>query len=768
MSFSIYLLSSQVPQGFNYQAVAHNSTGVPIASTNIQVKIGILSDTLTPIIIWEELHSSVKTNATGVFNLVIGTGTKQSGSAATFSAINWSKTPLYLKVQINYLGAWKYMGTSRLWSVPYSMVASELEGSVNNLEVVGEDETSDEALFEVRRKDGHTMFAVYNHGVRIYMPLDTVSKSKKGGFAIGGFGQTKDEIQDYFVVNPDSIRAYIDTNAGKTRKGGFAIGGFGTIKAPGEEYLRVTRDSTRVYLNDTGTKTRKGGFAIGSFNQTKQGIQDYLLVSPDSVRIFINDTTSIKTRKGGFAIGGFGTLKAPGEEYLRVTRDSTRIYINEPTKGLKGGFAIGSINPTTPNLIEKFTALVPDNYFIGHRSGNNNTTGIYNSFIGYEAGFKNTTGSQNVLMGYQSGYSNINGSYNVLLGYQAGFNTIKSKNAIIGYHAGFNAIGSNNILIGDSTGFSTTGSYNVIIGNEAGKLGSSGYTTLIGFQAGYQTKGNWNVMIGNRVGQTLVSGSRSVIIGSEAAAQGTGGYNNVIIGSSAGRNIGTSDNVMIGNDAGKINTNGSQNIFIGSGCGASSTGSENIFLGYQTGSGATGSHNIYIGNYVDYSSTNSYELVIDDGGGPQPLIFGNMYNGRLVIHGRNNNNTNNRTFFVNGTAGGTSAWYNDSDRRLKHNIITISDALQKVLRLRGVTFCWNDTTKGITGLQMGFIGQEAVNIVPEVVSVTNDHYTIQYAPITALLVEAIKEQQTQIESYKSENNDLKSQLQSLQQEVEQI
>jgi hypothetical protein len=59
---------------------------------------------------------------------------------------------------------------------------------------------------------------------------------------------------------------------------------------------------------------------------------------------------------------------------------------------------------------------------------------------------------------------------------------------------------------------------------------------------------------------------------------------------------------------------------------------------------------------------------------------------------------------------------------------------------------------------MGFIGQEAIEIVPEVVTVRNDHYSMQYAPISALLVEAMKEQQKQIESSRQENQQLRTEL----------
>jgi len=163
---------------------------------------------------------------------------------------------------------------------------------VNKLEVIGEDALSDEALFEVKRKDGQTMFAVYNYGVRVYMPLDTLSKARKGGFAIGGFDKTKGIVQDYFVVNPDSIRAYIDTNSDKARKGGFAIGGFDKAKAANEVYLRVTRDSTRIYLNnDIMLKGKKGGFAIGGFSNAKRLENEYMSINPDSTNFYVRKLT---------------------------------------------------------------------------------------------------------------------------------------------------------------------------------------------------------------------------------------------------------------------------------------------------------------------------------------------------------------------------------------------------------------------------------------------------------------------------------------------
>jgi uncharacterized protein (TIGR02145 family) len=215
--------------------------------------------------------------------------------------------------------------------------------TVNHLIIKGKTADLGEALFEVKNKNGQTVFAVYNEGVRIY--VDDGAKGSKGGFAIGGFGTAKAPSQNYFVVNGDSIRAYIDDDPLKGTKGGFAIGGFGAAKATREEYLRVTADSTRLNFNETNAKGSKGGFAIGGFSPAKGGIQDLLTINASSIRMYINDNPT-KGSKGGFAIGGFDNVKGITQEYLKVTRDSSRLYFNDaPAKGTKGGFAIGGFNP---------------------------------------------------------------------------------------------------------------------------------------------------------------------------------------------------------------------------------------------------------------------------------------------------------------------------------------------------------------------------------------------------------------------------------------
>ena len=72
--------------------------------------------------------------------------------------------------------------------------------------------------------------------------------------------------------------------------------------------------------------------------------------------------------------------------------------------------------------------------------------------------------------------------------------------------------------------------------------------------------------------------------------------------------------------------------------------------------------------------------------------------------------------------------------------------------LRGVNYKWKDPKNRSEGKQIGFIAQEVNEILPEVVDNSGEYYSMQYAPITALLVEAIKEQQELIEELRKESS----------------
>ena len=113
---------AQVPQGFNYQAVARNSVGVLIANTPLGVKLTIHQGSAAGTVVYSERQTPT-TNQFGLFTVTVGQGTLISGN---FTTINWASGNYWLEVGLDVTGGTSYlaMGTSQLLSVPYAMYAA--------------------------------------------------------------------------------------------------------------------------------------------------------------------------------------------------------------------------------------------------------------------------------------------------------------------------------------------------------------------------------------------------------------------------------------------------------------------------------------------------------------------------------------------------------------------------------------------------------------------------------------------------------------------
>ena len=103
-----------------------------------------------------------------------------------------------------------------------------------------------------------------------------------------------------------------------------------------------------------------------------------------------------------------------------------------------------------------------------------------------------------------------------------------------------------------------------------------------------------------------------------------------------------------------------------------------------------------------------------------------------------------------------------SSRRWKHNIQNLDNALATVQQLRGVTYTWNEDHGGED--DFGFIAEEVHEILPEIAPKDAEGQVngVAYGKLTPYLVEAIKEQQAQIEQLKKENEDLKKQVSKIE------
>ena len=103
-----------------------------------------------------------------------------------------------------------------------------------------------------------------------------------------------------------------------------------------------------------------------------------------------------------------------------------------------------------------------------------------------------------------------------------------------------------------------------------------------------------------------------------------------------------------------------------------------------------------------------------------------------------------------------------SDKRLKDNIISIEEPLEKIKKIGGYNYTWNELGEAHTmnkegQRDVGVIAQEVEEIIPEAVKdKSNGYKAVQYEKIIPLLIECVKDQQIMIEKLQSEIETLKA------------
>ena len=119
---------------------------------------------------------------------------------------------------------------------------------------------------------------------------------------------------------------------------------------------------------------------------------------------------------------------------------------------------------------------------------------------------------------------------------------------------------------------------------------------------------------------------------------------------------------------------------------------------------------------------------------------------------RRSNNTYSLTIDNSGNVAALGEVTANSDERLKTNIKTIENGLDKVLQLRGVEYDRTDIEKH----QIGVIAQEVEKVIPDVVSENQDGIkAVAYGNLVAVLIEAVKDLKGEITELRAELDELK-------------
>ena len=384
------------------------------------------------------------------------------------------------------------------------------------------------------------------------------------------------------------------------------------------------------------------------------------------------------------------------------------------------------------------------NAFLGF-AGNSTTTGGGNTASGYEALFSNTTGFYNTASGFEALQSNSTGAGNTASGVSGlQKNTTGSDNTASGFSALFgNTTGSNNTAIGSNALESnSTGHELTCIGLDCSAVDGLANATAIGAYA--QVTESNAVVLGSINGVNGATADTSVGIGTTAPAS------TLDVEVAAPGLVGPI--LLLKNKAPvQTGTLGNSVDLRFALDGGSSIGNPNAYLRVaEDGNG-------------QYGSWISFATMADGGAGS-----GALERMRITATGAVGVGTSAPThiFQVGQGLGPAFAdgWSTYSSRRWKTNIQTLPNALAKVEQLRGVSY----DLKGSGKHEIGVIAEEVGQVVPEVVSYEGngkDAQGVDYSRLTALLIEAVKQQQRQI---KAQQKQMQAQSAQIRSELRQI
>ncbi|TMI74778.1 MAG: hypothetical protein E6H09_02735 [Bacteroidetes bacterium] len=454
------------------------------------------------------------------------------------------------------------------------------------------------------------------------------------------------------------------------------------------------------------------------------------------------------------------------------------------------------------------------NHASGYGALNQNTTGAFNTAVGNIALLNNTIGSSNSALGSDALRYNISGNNNVGMGYTAlYFNNTGNSNTGIGVGALFNNnSGYSNVAIGMNALFNTGNRSNLVaVGDSA--LYNNGVGVTQGTQATYNTAlgskslyanniGSYNTGLGNGALTSNTNGNWNTAAGVSAMAYNTTGASNTAFGGSALLSNSTgSFNTAIGYNSGTLGDGISYSTAVGA---LATVGCNNcLVLGHsQAKVGIATSYPAAA--RLDVAGANAWDLVNSEGdvrigdanyrlkigvalggggagavglmqygtnGGYNVMMLGSQGTGILYLNGNTGRvgiGTDNPTqkLSVNGNICYTGSIGACSDIRYKTNLHRIENPLQKILSLNGFYYNWDrkkfPDMEFSDDRQLGFSAQEVEKLFPEIVQTNDKGYkSVDYGRLTPVLVEAVKEQQEEIDALKEIVMDLQKQVKKL-------
>ncbi len=385
--------------GIFFQALARDNYANPAKDRKIYVQSTIIQSTINGTkVLMEEYQTT--TDATGVFGISIGKGTRTGGSLSALNNIDWSAGPYFLNLKIsitpvapleswNYSKDWVDLGTTSFGTVPYALYAKSVAGFDTKVNV----------------SDTANMLLPYAKAQALALVQNTVNAKLN----------TADSLLKYVTPNQLANNKFDTTTLSNRIE----------LKA---DLSNLSTVATSGSFNDLTNKPT--GYVTSVGNVSGSSNANGAVITSGALNLTPADGTN-----GGIITNGTQTI-AGNKTLNGTTTFSNNIYV----KGL--GLGLGAGNQST-FFGAASSANGNNSTAIGFMSQNGNT-GLNNTSVGSNTLRNTSTGSYNTVVGSEAGQ--VIASYNTFIGASTNGAAAVSNATALGY--GAYSTESNSIQLG--------------------------------------------------------------------------------------------------------------------------------------------------------------------------------------------------------------------------------------------------------------------------------------------------------------------------------
>jgi microcystin-dependent protein len=351
---------AQTPQGFKYQAVVRDNSGLALANKLVAIRLSLLLNSPNGTSVYSEVHK-IATNDFGIANLNVGSGANTTGNFAT---IDWGAGTYFLKTEADITNGtnFVFLGTSQLLSVPYAMFAAKSANAANDFDKDSLNEIQNISLngnnLQLNKNGGSIDLTKYTTDI----DTDSQSLSLKGHTLAITRGNNI-QLNDIDSLNEIQTLTLSNNNLQLNKNGGSV------------DLTKYDKDSQQLVLSGNTLSITKGNTivlsgAVDLDSDPTNEIQNitlkkdtisisksnYIILPKDNDTDSTNEIQSLIYKNDTIQLSKANNIVLPKDNDRDSTNELQQLSLNKNNLSISNGNQI-SIDADTTNEIQSITII---------------------------------------------------------------------------------------------------------------------------------------------------------------------------------------------------------------------------------------------------------------------------------------------------------------------------------------------------------------------------------------------------------------------------